>query len=117
MILHITTKQDWERALQDGQYTIDSLEKDGFIHCSRVDQICRVADYNFPSQEGLVLLCINEANLLSPVRDEDLYQLNETYPHIYGPINLDAVEQVADFPPLVDGTFEVPQQVLNLVNS
>jgi len=34
---------------------------------------------------------------------------DKLYPHIYGPLNVDAVTQVVDFNPLSHGTFELPE--------
>ncbi|RMD52265.1 MAG: DUF952 domain-containing protein, partial [Candidatus Thermofonsia bacterium] len=33
-ILHITTKEAWETAVSQQTYTGDTLESEGFIHCS-----------------------------------------------------------------------------------
>lgn len=107
-IFHIVKKSDWEKAKKDGVYRDASLEKDGFIHCSLAQQIPPVANYNFKGQQDLVLLEISQEKLIHQVRFEDLYQLEEDYPHIYGPLNIDAVLRVVPFPPNADGTFVLP---------
>ncbi len=108
MIIHITTKIAWESARDEGFYRGDTLESEGFIHCSRIDQVLGVANDRFPGQEGLVLLCIDEARVGAEVRDEDCYATGEAFPHIYGPLNRDAVVWVVAFPPRADGTFTLP---------
>lgn len=108
MILHITSKIEWEKAQELGVYTAPSLAKEGFIHCSLAKQVVAVANCNFKGQQGLVLLEISEDRLKPRVKYEDLYNLHELYPHIYGPVNLDSVLRVVPFPPLEDGTFILP---------
>ncbi|MFH2104536.1 MAG: DUF952 domain-containing protein [Chloroflexota bacterium] len=108
-ILHITTATAWTEALQAGEYTADSLLTEGFIHCSRPDQALRVADLIFRGQTGLVLLVIDPQHLNVEVRWEPgMDDPAEEFPHIYGPINLDAVVAVKDLPPSPDGTFRLP---------
>ena len=38
-IYHITPRQDWEKASSEGTYRADSLETEGFIHCSTSAQL------------------------------------------------------------------------------
>ncbi len=44
LILHITPRQDWEKAQVTGIYSTDSLETEGFIHCSTPAQLVKVAN-------------------------------------------------------------------------
>lgn len=112
IILHITSLIEWEKAKKAGAYTAPSLAKEHFIHCSLVHQITRVANYNFKEQQGLVLLEISEEKLLHEVRYEDLYNLNEDFPHLYGALNIDAVLRIIPFPPKEDGTFDLPKELV-----
>jgi len=97
-IFHIATAADWRRTLASGTYTTStvgrSLEEEGFIHASRHDQVQGVFDrYYRRLREPLVLLTIDTARLtdaevvVEPVGDD-------TYPHVYGPINRTAVVDV-----------------------
>jgi uncharacterized protein (DUF952 family) len=62
-ILHICSLEDWQAAQAAGEYRADSLEAEGFIHCSRPEQILGVANrYYAGSTDGkrdLLLLCID----------------------------------------------------------
>ncbi|WP_066378709.1 MULTISPECIES: DUF952 domain-containing protein [unclassified Anabaena] len=111
-ILHITNREKWEEAKKIGNYHADSLDTEGFIHCSQVTQIIRVANRFFQHQKELVLLLIN-SDLVQP---EIRYEIadGELFPHIYGELNLDAVYQVIDFEPGEDGLFELPPEVVSL---
>jgi uncharacterized protein (DUF952 family) len=109
LILHATTRSAWSTAQESGEYAAESLAREGFIHCSKVDQILRVADLVFAGHHGLVLLVIDPARLSSELRWEPGVDLaTELFPHIYGPINLDAVVDVIAFEPGPDGKFHLP---------
>ena len=110
-IYHITSRADWEAAQRAGVYHTASLESEGFIHCSRRDQVVAVADANFRGQTGLVLLAIDEARVKAEIRYEDCYDTGQAFPHIYGPLELAAVTRVFDFPPDADGRFALPDEM------
>jgi len=107
-ILHISRKEAWEQAVSAGGYQGDTLASEGFIHCSTPDQIVAVANRFYRGQTGLALLVIDRARVQAPVRDENLEGGETLFPHIYGPLNLDAVVDVLDFPPRADGGFVPP---------
>lgn len=97
-LFHIATAADWRRALGTGSYTTStagrSLEDEGFIHASRRDQVQGVFDRYYRSAgEHLVLLTIDPTRLTdAEVRVEAVG--DDTYPHVYGPINRSAVVDV-----------------------
>ena len=113
-VYHITKKSDWEKSGK--AYTTDSLKTDKFIHCSTKSQVPIVANAFFKGQTDLVLLKINPSKLQSTLKMEDgTVQLDglskdEKFPHIYGPINKDAVEAVLDFTPDSSGKFQAPKE-------
>lgn len=111
LILHITQAAAWQAAQRAGSYPEPPLAPQGFIHCSRPDQVIRVANYVFHGWQDLVLLCI-DTNLLNATLDPaGLEEGEEDFPHIHGQINLDAVVEVVDFPPDEDGTFDLPESL------
>jgi uncharacterized protein (DUF952 family) len=108
-IIHITKRQQWEQAKNIGIYRAESLEIEGFIHCSKATQINKVANRFFRNQTELVLLFIDA----DKVKPEIRYEMadGELFPHIYGELNVDAVYDVIDFEPGEDGLFELPLEV------
>lgn len=108
MILHITRRLDWEGARELGEYRDDSLQSEGFIHCSTPEQVLGPANNFYRGRSDLVLLIIDPSRLAAELVYEDLYESGINFPHVYGPLNLDAVTAVVPFPPLPDGTFELP---------
>lgn len=111
-IFHITSRISWSTAQKAGAYSIDSLTSEGFIHCSKIDQILRVANTLFANQHGIVILVIDPSQLKSEVRWEaGTDKADEFFPHIYGPLNLEAVVCVLDFEPSTDGMFSLPAEL------
>jgi uncharacterized protein (DUF952 family) len=97
-IFHIATAADWRRTLESGSYTTSTvgrtLEEEGFIHASRRDQVQGVFDrYYAGLGQDLVLLTIDPTRLAgAEVRVEAVG--DDSYPHVYGPINRSAVVDV-----------------------
>jgi len=106
IIYHITTANEWSEAVKRGRYEARSLTTEGFIHCSDRGQVIRVANSIFRSTGGLLLLHIDRERLRSPVVYENLGGGTEMFPHVYGPIDLDAVRHVTLFEPAEDGSFD-----------
>ena len=104
-IYHITSLSTWQNALEKGIYNGETLESEGFIHCSTREQVAGSANRHFKGQTGLVLLQIDPQRLQSPVRSENLVGGTDLFPHIYGPVNLEAVNQVEIFDAGTDGIF------------
>lgn len=90
-IYHITTQADWDTATKAGFYTASSLETEGFIHCSKAEQVQGVLQRYFAGKQNLVKLTIDTNKLTAPLRYELSPSLNEEFPHIYGVITADAV--------------------------
>ncbi|MEP6819950.1 MAG: DUF952 domain-containing protein [bacterium] len=111
IIFHIARRNAWaSREDQSGVgfYRPEMLPVDGFVHCSTHDQVIKVADARFRGQAGLVLLCIDTDKVKAPIRYENFEGGQELFPHIYGEINYEAVVQVAELKPGVDGYFALP---------
>jgi uncharacterized protein (DUF952 family) len=90
MIFHILRRSEWRSALQQGSYRPASLDAEGFIHCSTIDQSIDTANLLFRGASDLLLL------------------------RIYGPLNLDAVVETVEFPCDADGSFQLPTRIREL---
>jgi RimJ/RimL family protein N-acetyltransferase/uncharacterized protein (DUF952 family) len=102
-IVHVCTRGAWEVAQGTREYRDPSLESEGFIHCSQPDKVLRVANARFRDVPDLVLLWIDPQKVRPDIRWESVGE--DEFPHIYGPINLDAVVEVRNFLPDPDGIF------------
>lgn len=115
-IVIITQDSIWQQAQKSGEYTqstLDStLEEVGFIHCSFPDQTIEIANRRFSDRDNLVLLLIDEDKVKAPVKHEAaLSGRAGTFPHIYGPLNIDAVYAVAAVEKDSKGAFVAPKEL------
>lgn len=117
LILHITTAGEWEVARLAGEYRAPSLEDEGFIHCSTSQQVTHVGDWFYRDVPDLVLLCVDPSALTSELRweasSDDTFAGD--FPHVYGPINADAVLNVVPWARGDDG-FVVPDLVREMLD-
>jgi uncharacterized protein (DUF952 family) len=108
-IYHIATRSDWEQALRNGSYTTSTrgrtLAQQGFIHCSDAGQVAGVANFVYADADDLVLLEIEPDRVRATVQYDDVPGEPAPFPHIYGPLNPDAVVDVRSFAPGPDGVF------------
>lgn len=118
MILHIATREDWEKARGCGEYRAASLDSEGFIHCSTVMQVVDTANVFFKGKQGLILLCIDESRLKSECKYESPTggakhnpEVGTLFPHVYGSIIIPAVIKTVAFPPGEDGLFVLPDGI------
>jgi uncharacterized protein (DUF952 family) len=113
LIFHITSRKSWAAAEKYGIYSADSLVSVGFIHCSKVDQIMRVANTYYSYLHDLVILEIDQSKLKSELLWEPgTDKADEVFPHIYGPLNLEAVVHVFEFEPGSQGMFSLPAELI-----
>lgn len=96
MIYHVVTKSQWLQALQQGTYEADSLVTEGFMHTSKKEQVAGVLNRYYKGQPDLLLLHIQEHLLKPQLKYELAPSVNEAFPHVFGPLNLDAVIKVEE---------------------
>lgn len=103
MIYHILTVNDWRTAYERGHYSPPSLTTEGFIHFSQAHQVLAVANTFYHNAVDLVLLAVDPARLSAPLRYEPPAPLGfppadvptkGLFPHLYGPLNLEAIVMV-----------------------
>jgi len=90
-IYHFINKEGLSKYLNERELILPSLASEGFIHCSTLEQVLDVANFLAPYDEEMQLLEIEEAKVKPEVRFEDAMQNGRLFPHIYGPLNRDAI--------------------------
>ena len=120
-IYHITTRAAADQARQSGEYRTESLASQGFIHFSQIFQTLNVANAFYAGQSDLVILVVAVSRLKAELKFEGpihpagsasgaapLPTAGTLFPHLYGPLNFDAVDRQIDFPIGPDGSFALP---------
>ena len=94
LLVHLCSRPAWQSAQSQGSYQADSLKNVGFIHLSRPEQIIKVANAFYQGLPDPILLWIDPTQLQSELRWETVD--HEIFPHLYGPLNLNAVVSVSE---------------------
>jgi uncharacterized protein (DUF952 family) len=111
-IYHVASVSDWAEAQSRGEYRMSTrgarLEDFGFIHGSFREQVERIGAFLYGDvDEELVVLVIDPARVHALIKTENLEGGAERFPHIYGPLPIDAVVSVLSAHGNSDGTFTV----------
>ena len=112
-LFHVALASDWHAAQAAGEYRVSTLgrtlESEGFIHCSYADQVEHTANAFYREvSEPLVLLTVDPARLGAEVIAENAGGGIELFPHVYGPIPVDAVVAVTELSRDATGRIVVP---------
>src|SRR5215212_3993661 len=115
-LIHHLTSADYYRALPpEAPYLPPDFALDGFIHCTQDPAVLvHVANIFMKSVPGeVVVLVIDPERVTSELRLEapspaappDSPLAGVMFPHIYGPLNRDAIVEVRSVMRSADGTF------------
>jgi uncharacterized protein (DUF952 family) len=116
-ILHLAYASDWNRAAQAGEpYAVSTrgatLDDAGFIHCAEPDQLADVAEsvYRKDAEDDELLVLAMDSETIEAdgvsVRWEDGRD-GTLYPHVYGAIKPEYVEDVSPAGFAADGRFRI----------
>jgi uncharacterized protein (DUF952 family) len=106
LLYHLVPTAEWTVA--SDPYAPDSIATEGFVHCSTAAQVAGVAQNLFAGRDDLLLLHIDPARLRGELRWEDCYDHGQAFPHLYAPLDHDAVVAVTPYGPDRDGRFTPP---------
>lgn len=108
-IYHIAVASDWRQARAVGEYTMSTRDKtlaeQGFIHASTADQVTSVANLIYKGVADLLVLVIDPQRVRPEIRYEQVPGSDSPFPHIYGPLNADAVVEARPLLPGPNGEF------------
>ena len=99
-LFHLALKGDWEQAQDSGTYQWSTrgmrLTEVGFIHCSWQEQVPKTFERFYADAGEIVLLEIDPTRLNSPLR-ADAIPTGELFPHLYGPLPIEAVRSITPY--------------------
>jgi uncharacterized protein (DUF952 family) len=104
---HGATKRYFESLDPLMAYVPEPFAREGFIHTTEGREAVSITltKYYKSSDEPWVVIYIDQDRVTSPIRYDDPA---EVFPHIYGPLNRDAIVAVRDVARASDGTFLKP---------
>jgi uncharacterized protein (DUF952 family) len=107
-IYHLAPASRWHDWPNGQPYLPAEYDADGFIHCTAGDALMiEVANRFYRATDGdYVLLVIDPARLTAPLKWEaSSDDLAAVFPHIYGPLDRAAVQEVRPVRRAADGEF------------
>ncbi|HAJ36145.1 MAG TPA: DUF952 domain-containing protein [Chloroflexi bacterium] len=111
VIYHMTPQAVWDAQRSQPVFTPASLAAEGFIHCTaEPEKLQQVANRFYRDIPGpFIIVCIAAARLDAELRWELVD--GHTFPHIFGPLNWEAVERILPFPRQADNWFVLPEEL------
>lgn len=105
---HATTKAHWDTLDPSEPYLPRDFDADGFIHCTDgAEALSIVLTTYYKHEPGeWIVLYLDADRITSPVSYDDPAEI---FPHIYGPINRDAIMAAKEIGRAPDGTFLRPR--------
>lgn len=99
----------WREAERAGRFTGAPIDvADGFIHFSTAAQARETAKKHFAGQTDLLLVAVASERLGDALKYE-VSRGGDLFPHLYGPLDLDAVTSVRALPLGGDGLHDFPE--------
>jgi glutathione S-transferase len=111
-IFHLALPDDWAAAFATGEYRMSTrgvtLEAEGFIHCSTREQMEDTANRFYGDLDHLVVLTIDPTLVPSPIVFEPPAPgLEVVFPHIYGPLPVEAVNLASSWTRRAGATWSI----------
>lgn len=107
LLFHLTTKENWDNYKKNGRYEPESLESEGFIHCSSGSQIKETANRIFAGKDQILLLVLDASMVREDIKYEKDEETGEKFPHIYGPLSVNAVIDKIEIKAEDNGKFNI----------
>jgi uncharacterized protein (DUF952 family) len=101
----LSSLAEYQQALNEGVLTRDSLISEGFIHATPRSQLTRLANKYYKDKVQPLILVVDKTLILPEVKWEPA--TGGLYPHIYGPLNMNAVTAIEEISLNKEGIFQL----------
>ncbi|MEU3013423.1 DUF952 domain-containing protein [Nocardia asteroides] len=112
-LVHLCSSQEWEQARHGTELRPPSLAANGFVHLSTPEQVHLPADRLFAGRTDLVVLWLDPSRFTGELKWEPGVPTDPAsmlFPHLYAPLPVAAVLEVAPYLPGADGRFGTPRR-------
>lgn len=107
LLFHVTTHEEWKKYQTNRNYEPESLESKGFIQCYTGSQIADAANRLYPDKDQILLLVIDVSIIREEIKYEKDEEVGEKFPHIKGPLSINAVIDKIDIRAEDNGKFKI----------
>ena len=94
IIFHFVKEPWWQRQSDQVNYVSENFLKEHFIHASTRTQLQATCNRYYNDEEVIYLLHIDTEKLTSTLKSELSSSIQEEFPHIFGPVNKEAIIKV-----------------------
>ena len=101
----LSSQDEYDQAKQTGLLYRDSLDKEGFIHASPKSQLNRVANKYYTNVINPLVITLAKDKIEPEVKWEPA--TGGLYPHIFGPLNIDAAVETTPINLNENGKFDI----------
>jgi uncharacterized protein (DUF952 family) len=95
LIYHITTSAWWNKQADQDTYATETLQEEGFIHCSTNEQVKATQERYYAGQHELLLLHIDPLLLKAELKFEEATN-GQFFPHVFGKLNKEAIVKIEE---------------------
>lgn len=111
LVWKIAMRAQWEEAERLGRFEGAPVDlADGFIHFSTAAQLRETAAKHFAGQDDLLLIAV-DGPALGPALKYEPSRGGALFPHLYAPLNLEAVRAVLPLPRDAQGRHVFPEGI------
>jgi uncharacterized protein (DUF952 family) len=97
-IFHIAFLKDWNAQIDEPEYSSDSLDHEGFIHCSKLEQLPNTLKRFFKGKKDIQILKIDTTLVNVPLIYEAADDGSGFFPHLFGAILKKAIVEIWEAP-------------------
>lgn len=101
----LSSQAEYQQALNEGVLIRDSLQTEGFIHATPRSQLNRLANKYYKDKEQPLILSVDKELVRAELKWEPA--TGGLYPHIYGPLNSNAITKIEEIALGEDGNFHL----------